>query len=239
MNLRFATVALGLAALAAPALAQPGPWGRGSDGWDRGSSDRSYQPRIPRSSRSDNREGKVEVTRFIAEGASAEMLGRGAVIVRAAPAGEGRSSLLDDRERATYEAAVIDQLARSGYQTADLSAAGGQVAELRVVHDVVVPEEAPHKPVSGEMELGVGTYGSSVGLGLSIDLSKPAKALVGTRLEVRVRDRASNAVLWEGRADIATRDGSNRWTDQAIATRLAEALFDKFPGRNSETVAPR
>lgn len=227
---------LGGAMLSGPALAQRGAWG--DRGWGHEPFERSSlrNRTVPRAA---DREGKVEVTRFIAQGASAEALGHGAVIVRAAPAIEGRPAPLDDRERATFEAAVIDQLAQAGYQTADLSAAGGQVAELRVVHDVVVPEEAPHKPVSGEMEVGVGTYGSSVGLGLNIDLSKPARALVGTRLELRIRDRATDAVLWEGRADIATREGSNRWTDQAIATKLAEALFDKFPGRNGETLARR
>ena len=233
MTRRIALV-LPLAAvlLASPALARPGMGmgpGWGPDPFGRGRL-------LERNSRAGDREGKVEVTRFVAEGIAADALGHGPVLVRAAPAREGEVSLAE-RERATFEAAVIDRLASTGYQTADLSAAGGQVAELRVVHDVVVPEEAPHKPVSGEMSVGVGTYGSSVGMAIAVDLSKPRKALVGTRLEVRLRDRATQAVLWEGHADIATREGSERWTDQAIATRLAEALFDKFPGRNGETLA--
>lgn len=225
---------LGGALLSGPVLAQPGPWG--DRGWGHEPIERgSFGNRT--STRTANREDKVEVTRFIAEGTPADALGHGAVIVRAAPAIEGRPAPLDDRTRATFEAAVIDQLARAGYQTADLSATNGQVAELRVVRDVVVPEEAPHKPVSGEMEVGVSNRGSMLGMAINVDLSKPVKAMVGTRLELRIRDRASNAVLWEGHADITTREGSARWTDQAIATKLAEALFDKFPGRNGETVA--
>lgn len=229
---RRAALALSLGGmlLAVPALGQPGHWG--DRGWGHEPIERGgYR------SRTAAREGKVEVTRFIADGTSAEALGRGVVIVRAAPAIEGRPAPLDDRTRATFEAAVIDQLARAGYQTADLSAVGGQVAELRVVHDVVVPEEAPHKPVSGEMEVGVSNRGSMLGMAIHVDLSKPAKALVGTKLELRIRDRATNSVLWEGRAEMTTREGSARWTDQAIATKLAEALFDKFPGRSGETVA--
>ncbi|HVR90700.1 MAG TPA: DUF4136 domain-containing protein [Novosphingobium sp.] len=227
-------LSLGTALMATPGLAQPGPWG--DRGWGHEPIERGgYRSRT--APRDGTREGKVEVARFIAEGTPAEALGHGAVIVRAAPAIEGRPAPLDDRERATYEAAVIDQLARSGYQTADLSTEGGQVAELRVVHDVVVPEEAPHKSVSGAMEAGVSNHGSMLGMAIDVDLSKPARALVGTRLELRIRDRATGAVLWEGRADITTREGSSRWTDQAIATRLAEALFDKFPGRSGETVA--
>ncbi|HNJ48934.1 MAG TPA: DUF4136 domain-containing protein, partial [Novosphingobium sp.] len=59
-------------------------------------------------------------------------------------------------------------------------------------------------------------------------------ALISTRLEARVRDRASGKVLWEGRAQIVTRDGDERWGDQQVAARLAQALFDGFPGRTGE-----
>jgi hypothetical protein len=241
----LAIIAFAAVASTAPASARPagmgggmgwgGPgWGGGSD-WDRPSQRGSWQR--DRSAR-DDREGKVEVTRFLAEGAAAEALGHGTITVAAAPAGDDADAA-DPRELATYEAAVIDQLAHAGYDTATHDSAGGQVTELRIVHDVVAPEEAPHKPVSGEMSVGVGTYGSSMGLGIAIDLTKPRKALVSTRLEARIRDRVSGNVLWEGRADIATRDGSERWTDSAIAVRLAEALFDKFPGHSGETVAAR
>jgi hypothetical protein len=90
------------------------------------------------------------------------------------------------------------------------------------------------------MAVGVSSRGGSYqALGINIDLSKPAKALLSTRLEARIRDKVSGAVLWEGRADIATRDGDSKWTDQAIAARLAEALFAGFPGKNGETIAAR
>ena len=182
------------------------------------------------------REGKVEVTRFLADGAAAEALGKGTIAVAAAPS---NGEAADPRELSTYEAAVIDQLAHAGYDTATHDGAGGQITELRISHDVVVPQEAPHKPVSGEMEVGVGNRGTSMGMAIAIDLSKPRKALVSTRLEARIKDRATGNVLWEGRADIATRDGSERWDDNAIAARLAAALFDGFPGRSGETVAAR
>ncbi len=71
-----------------------------------------------------------------------------------------------------------------------------------------------------------------MGMALAVDLTKPAKALVSTRLMARILDRASGKVLWEGRADIVTRDGDSRWTEQAIATRLAAALFEDFPSRS-------
>lgn len=177
-------------------------------------------------------EGKVEVSRFVAEGPAAQALGRGAITVAARGGG-----LAEDRERATYEAAVIDRLAGVGYDTATAPGDSSQVVELTVRHAEIEPAEAPRKPVHGAMSVGVSSRGGSYqSLALGVDLRKPAKALLSTRLEARIRDKASGAVLWEGRADIATRDGDPRWTDQAIAARLAEALFAGFPGRNGETI---
>ncbi len=179
------------------------------------------------------REGKVEVSRFLAEGAAARALGHGAIVVTAADDG-----LADARERASYEAAVIDQLARVGYDTAVAAGATGQTVELTVRHAEVAPAEPPRKPVHGAMSVGVSSRGGAYeGLAIGIDLRKPAKALLSTRLEARIRDKASGAVLWEGRADIVTRDGDPEWSDQAIAARLAEALFAGFPGKNGETIA--
>ena len=219
--MRPVLLAVTLIAVASPVAAQR--WGYpGADryGWDRS----------PSVSRDRSREGKVEVSRFLAEGTAAQALGHGTIAVATEA-----DRLAGDVERATYEAAVIDQLAGAGYDTAT-PGDGGQVVELTVRHAEIAPAEAKRRPVSGEMAVGVSNHGSYQALGLNIDLSKPRKALLSTRLEARIRDKASGAVLWEGRADIATREGDSKWTDQAIAARLAEALFAGFPGKNGETI---
>ncbi len=226
------TIALCTALLATPALARPGNWG--GPGWGSDWGDRSYPSRSWNRSRpAGPAEGKVEVTRFIAEDVSVEMLGKGSVSVTGSPVGAG----VGDVELKTYEAAVENSLVSAGYQTATTADASAQLVELRVSHDTVVAEEGRRNPVSGEMEVGVSNRGSMVGLGLNIDLSKPKKALISTRLEARIKDRASGKVLWEGRADIITRDGSDKWTDGAIAAKLSAALFDRFPGKSGETRA--
>lgn len=205
---------------AGPVAAQPG--------WGHSRIDRVREPMLSSSSR-DPREGQVDAARFIANGA-VDQLGKGSVEISTL------SGAIDDvADHATYEAALIDQLVTAGYDTlaparADgVQSAGGQIAELRIRREVLVPQEGKRKPVSGEMMVGTGTHGSMMGLGLAIDLSKPKKALVSTRMEARIIDKLSGAPLWEGRAEIATRDGDSRWTDQAIATRLAEAMFERFP----------
>lgn len=237
-------------ACASPALARPGGWGGGNWGggsnWDRPGWDRMDRAR-PQQDRS--REGKVTAESFTVQGDAARALGHGRMAVIPAPTppppppaaqAEADAETIapnvpptssDPRERATYEAAVIDQLAQAGYDTATADPAGGHVTELRITHDVIAPAEAPRKPVSGEMTMGVSNRGSMMGMAINVDMTKPLGALVATRLEARIRDRATNQVLWEGRADIMTRDGDARWTDQAIATRLADALFGDFPGK--------
>ncbi len=197
-----------------PAFARPRAmgWGGERDPWDQ-----------PRNHGADSREGKVSAEHFVADGAGAA-LGHGRIALAPTPGSSG-----DARENATFEAAVIDQLAQAGYDTVTVDPAGGQVLELRLVRDVVVPEEAPHRPVSGSMEMGVSNRGSGVALALNVDMTKPRKALIATRIELRIKDRASGASLWEGHAEIVTREADPHWSDGAVATRLAGALFEHFP----------
>lgn len=249
---------------AAPAAAQS--WNRGwGDDW----SDRATRFDRPSriSHRERDREGEVEVSRFVAEGDAAAGLGQGPVKVvmlsddtashpgsaardysdaDTSEAGYGPPHPTDPlpsaaaaRDTAAFEAAVIDQLVKAGYDTSPSPQGPGQLVELRIVRGLAQAAELPRKPVSGEMAVGVSNRGSMVGLGLNIDLTKPKKALLSTRLEARIRDAASGSVLWEGRADILTRDGSSEWTGQAIAIRLSEALFDDFPGHNGENFSRR
>lgn len=230
MRLSRVAPALALCALAlAPFSAQArGGWGGpGWGGWGGG----PWGPPSFPSSRDENRsaesaEGKVTVARFVSEGAAAGALGRGRVMVTGAPTGSG----VESRELAVYEAAVIDQLSQVGYRTDAPEAEAGQVVELHIAHDTVAPEEVK-KPVSGEATVGVSNRGSMFGLAVAVDLSRPKGALVASRLEARIRDRASGAVLWEGRADVITREGSDKWSEGTIANRLAAALFDGFPGK--------
>lgn len=215
---------------AMPLVAQPRLGGDGHDNW----SGNAWEGRTAHQGAS--REGKIDVARFRAEGSANEALGKGAISVAAAPSAAGGD---DGRDLAIYEAAVVDQLAKAGYDVATADPTGGQVTELRLHRVVVEPEEAPHKPVSGAMTMGVSNHGSMMGMALAVDLSKPRKALVSTRLEVRIKDRKSDAALWEGRAEIVTREGDAHWGEQAIAARLAAALFEGFPGSTGETTLRR
>lgn len=171
----------------------------------------------------DPREGKIEAARYTANSPQAQSLGHGAITIASAP-----GSMALGLEDVTYETAVAGELGKAGYST-DPAAPAGQIAELTVRHALVQPPEPPHSPVAGQVAVGGGNRGSGVGIGIALDFSKPLKALIATRLEARIRDRATNEILWEGHAEVMTREGDKHWTTQALATRLAIALFKGFP----------
>lgn len=231
-------IAIGLTGSAA--VAQAGRWGGsrwGDSRWDgdRRGGERSFH-------NGDSREGKIETTRFRVEGDAALALAHGPITVVPMAADDISSEGGDVQALvptgATYEAAVEDQLVHAGYQTAT-AAPAGQIAEVRVTRIEAAPPEQPRKPLSGEMSVGVSNRGSAVGLALQYDATKPRTALIATRLEARIRDKANGQVLWEGRAEIFTREGDVKWDDQAIASTLAANLFGGFPVRTGEARSAR
>lgn len=237
---------LSLALAPLPSLARPGGWGGGYGSYGGGYGGGWGDPLARSTARSrsgDSREGRVEVSRFIVQDASVDLLGHGPVAVTslAGSTGDGtvRNELpggalggvpdyLAQNARAPFEAAVIDRLVAVGYDTIHADPSGGQLAELSVSREVLVPAEIKRNPVSGTAAMEVGTRGSAYGLAVNVDMTKPRTALLSTRLDARIKDRASGKILWEGHSTIATREGDDKWTDGAIADRLAEALFDDF-----------
>jgi hypothetical protein len=172
----------------------------------------------------DPREGKVQASTFVASSPGVSALGHGTIVLSPGAVGAGGADI------AAFESALVDQLTRAGYRTDAPPGPGGQIVEYMVRHDVIAPPEPRHSPVGGGVSVGVGNHGwSGVGLGIGIDLSKPRGPLIATRLEARIRDSATKELLWQGRAEVITRDGDKHWTPPATAERLWAALFKGFP----------
>jgi hypothetical protein len=228
-RLRLLLSAALVLALAMPAQAQRYPGGGWAGGEERVATQGNAEP-----------SRHIAVDTFRAADAG-DALGHGRIVVTGTPPaappppeaapdrlpGNADAATPEDK-LPVYEAAVIDQLGAKGYDIAN-AADPRQLVEVSVSHDVVVPEEAPHRPVSGEVSLGVSNRGSGFGGALFIDLSKPRKAIIATRLDVRIRDKASGRVLWEGHAEGQARMGGSGFDDTRMASRLAGALFAKFP----------
>lgn len=172
----------------------------------------------------------VEVTRFT--GSAPNLLGSGPIAVRAAP-GEAP----DSWEYAAFQTAVSEALAEIGYTVTGDDAA--QVAEIRVERFVDVAE-ARRSPVSVGVGGSTGSYGSGVGAGVGINLGGGGRSeQIDTRLHVMIRPSAGGDALWEGRATFRATANSDYADQRAAAAKLADALFDGFPGRSGETIEVR
>ena len=170
--------------------------------------------------------GPVEVTRFHAPDVSP--LGKGTIAVEPAP-GSDPASL----EWQTYSAAVTRQLILLGYSEAK-PGSSGQVALVKLTRRTL--EAQGSNPVSVGLGGSTGTYGSGLGLGIGINLSPKPAAQIATDLSVSIRDRASGATLWEGRATFVVSSKSPLATTALGAPKVSEALFAGFPGQSGETI---
>lgn len=177
--------------------------------------------------------GPVEVTRFLAP-AAGDRIGRGTVFVESAPGVDGDSLAL-----APYKAAVAQELARLGYREASRDAAQ-QVAQVRLEKFALSDDGARRGPVSVGVGGSTGSYGSGVGLGIGINLGGgQSRERLVTEMGVMLRDKASGATYWEGRAQFAVSPNSRFADSSANAAAVAGALFRDFPGNNGETVEVR
>ena len=174
--------------------------------------------------------GPVSVTRFHLPEAAA--LGHG--VIRVAPAAGIDPAGLEIR---SYDAAVAGELARLGYSVAPEGAApdpAAQLAEVRVTRE----QDGGSRP--NPVRLGfngaTGSYGSGVGMGISIPLGRGSAPPVTTTLAVRISDHGGGQALWEGRASFTVAATSPLAQTQLGAPKLAAALFGGFPGNSGQTI---
>ena len=171
--------------------------------------------------------GPVQVTRFHADDVTP--LGKGTISIEPAPGTDGNSI-----EWQTYKSAVMRQLQLIGYTEAS-PGAGNQVAWMKLSRTTYQPQSSS-SPVSVGLGGSTGSYGSGVGLGVGINLSPKPKEQILTELSVSIRDRASSAVLWEGRASFTVTSSSPLAGTALAAPKMSEALFQNFPGQSGETI---
>lgn len=119
-------------------------------------------------------------------------------------------------------------------------------SELVAVVDVARSWRPTGRTSGSSMSIGLGggsgggwRGGTSVGLGgaISFPLGKQREQMdVLTQLSVQLKRRSDATVIWEGRAESVARDGTPYANPEASVARLAEALFEGFPGRSGEII---
>ena len=172
--------------------------------------------------------GPVEVTRFHLPDTSP--LGHGTISVETA-LGMDNNSL----EFRSYAAAVARELVRNGYSEMVAGGSSQQVALVHISRRTLQPARSEN-PVSVGVGGSTGSYGSGVGVGIGLNLSGPPPEQVETLLAVTIKDRATGTVLWEGRASFSVKASSPLADTQLGAPKMAEALFQGFPGESGKTI---
>jgi hypothetical protein len=171
--------------------------------------------------------GPVEVTRFnrAAEGVAYGSGSYSVEVAGDAAAGQGLAA-------SPYLAAVAREMQRVGYS----EKIGGSDVTAEVGVSTARYEPERRSPVSVGVGGSTGSYGSGVGLGVGINLGGGPKAQIETILSVRIVRRTDNLVIWEGRATQAAKADSPAAQPGIAASKLAEALFQGFPGKSGETI---
>jgi len=168
----------------------------------------------------------VEVTRFT--GDQPQSLGSGPIAVRSGPGAPA-----DSLEMNVFNDTVARELQEQGYVIIDGEAP--QIAEVTISLGVEQPGYS-NSPVSVGGGVAGGSYGSSAGVGIGIDLSPKPSERLHRELRVMIKPASGGTALWEGRARFTATVNSDFAETQAAATKLADALFDGFPGQSGETI---
>ncbi|MBN8849038.1 MAG: hypothetical protein J0I73_13215 [Sphingomonas sp.] len=171
----------------------------------------------------------VQVSRFHYD----TMASRGTITVEPLPGGSVASI-----EYKTYAAAVEAELLRAGYT----SPPPGQHGEyLATVAFSRAERGLPPKRSPFTIGIGGGSFsgGRGGGVGLGGGVSFPVggqRDRVGIVTELSVRIRHGADAVWEGQAQSLTDTSAPNVDTQAIAERLARALFTGFPGESGRTI---
>lgn len=146
-------------------------------------------------------------------------------------------------EYRAYAAAVEAELLRNGYTLAQPGIFPDFVATVAFRRGT---ELGPPRPSPFSIGLGIGggsfgrrsAVGGGVGLGIPIG-SQRGREIVVSELQATIKRRVDQSPIWEGQARAAAdvRDPASQ-TD-ALARRLARALFTDFPGQSGRTIEVR
>jgi len=154
--------------------------------------------------------------------------------VRIVPANPAQAGSMEFR---TTSNAIAAALARTGFTVLQEGATGGDLEAVVDLNRDTFRPVATGNPVS----VGVGGstggyYGGGVGVGIGIDLSGPPKPVIATRLHVQIRRLADQSAMWEGTAEMQAKEGTPAAQPGLAAGKLADALFQGFPGQSGVTI---
>ena len=166
---------------------------------------------------------------------------RGTVAVSPLETTAGQQPSLEYR---SYASAVEAELLRNGYTRPAPGATPDFVATVafRRGNELGPPRRSPISIGIGGGGFSGGRRGGGVGLGGGVGFpigGGGQTQLVTSELSVQIKRRADQSPVWEGNARAAADVRSSDAATDALAARLARALFLNFPGQSGLTVTLR
>jgi len=162
----------------------------------------------------------------------------------AAPPAGGTISIEPKTANGDYDAslpafvnAASDALAAKGFTTLEDPGHAAYVAELTLSRTEVGTGTA--KASTGRSDVMPGGAGGSVGAGIVIPLPTGKSRLVALqriRLELRIRKRGEDGIVWDGAAVTVRAADTKKGADAVVASDLSQALLRSYPAQPEDVV---
>lgn len=159
-------------------------------------------------------------------------IARGAIAVEPVTAADA-----NDPEFRAYADIIARHLSQLGWTVVPGVGSSELVAIVNVQQRSLADRRRP--PVT--IGIGGGSYGwhGGVGGGVSFPVGGGTRPLVGTLLEVRIKRRSDGTVIWEGRASTTAPPAAPDAQPVPAVEKLANLLFQDFPGESGRTITAR
>ena len=170
---------------------------------------------------------RADVTRFHL----GQPMARSSVFVT--PADPADATSLEFR---TYASAVTEELRQAGFTPAPSLT---QAEIVGVLGTRQTTREALSNGSGLSVGIGGGTFGRNVGIGGSVNIpvgKRKSNEVAISMIELQLKRRSDNSVMWEGRAMTEARSGSQAAALGTVVPSLADALLRDFPGPSGQTV---
>ena len=170
---------------------------------------------------------RADVTRFHL----GQPVARSSVFVT--PANPADAASLEFR---TYAAAVTEELRQAGFTPAPALA---QAEIVGVLGARQTTRESLYDGGGVSVGIGGGTFDHNSSIGGSVSFpvgQRRPNEIAASMIELQLKRRSDNSVIWEGRAITETRAGSQAAALGTVVPALADALLRDFPGPSGQTV---
>lgn len=171
-------------------------------------------------------------------------LTRGGSLLAATPPAAGTISIETKSADADFDPALpafVDAVGQAfydkGFTVLEDPGHSAFVVELSLDHADVGTGKAkvPHEGSSVEP----GGAPNAVGVGVRIPLPTGKSTLVPlvrTRLDIRIRKRGEDTILWQGAAITVRAAGTRNGADTAVAAALSQALLRAYPAQPEDVI---